>query len=116
MLKTVQHHNLMVVDLTENVSVSTKFSKENHAALRSGFVGCPANPRWNATKFCAWKTGRQWRSALAQGTMMVRTEDCMLVQASETESCADDELPRSRQFQFNLGRFPERFFARFQIA
>ncbi|AFZ34878.1 hypothetical protein Sta7437_1311 [Stanieria cyanosphaera PCC 7437] len=95
MLKTVKHDNLMVVNLTENVSVSTKILKENHAALRSGFVGCPPNPRWNATKFCAWRTGRQWRTALAQGTMMVRAEDCMLVQASEKESCSDDELPGS---------------------
>ncbi|GAB4244258.1 MAG: hypothetical protein Kow0049_34070 [Stanieria sp.] len=95
MLKTVKNHNLMVVNLTENVSVSTKISKENHAALRSGFVGCPPNPRWNATKFCAWRTGRQWRTALAQGTMMIRAEDCMLVQASEKESCSDEELPGS---------------------
>jgi hypothetical protein len=115
MLKTVKHHNLMVVDLTETVSVSTKISKENHAALRSGFVGCPPNPRWNATKFCAWKTGRQWRTALAQGTMMIRTEDCMLVPAKEKESSSDEELPSSIR-KINFSKLSERLPNISQIA
>jgi hypothetical protein len=95
MLKKSKSPNLIVVDLTEKVSVSTTISKENHAALRSGFVGCPANPRWSTTKFCAWRTGRQWRTALAQGTMVVRADDSMLVPATEQDILPEDELPAS---------------------
>lgn len=73
----------MVVDLTENVLVNTLIPSTNHPALRSGFAGYPANPRWNVAKFHAWKTGRQLRAALAQGKMIVRSTDSMLVPVAE---------------------------------
>jgi hypothetical protein len=95
MLKRDNHSNLMVVDLTDKVSVSTAVPRANHAALRSGFVGYPANPRWNVTKFCAWRTGRQWREALAQGKMIVRRTDSMLVPATDKGDSQEDELPSS---------------------
>ncbi len=69
----------MVIDLTENVFFHTSLPSVNHAALRSGFVGYPVNPRWNVAKFQAWRTGRQLREALTQGEMMVRSTDSMLV-------------------------------------
>ncbi|MBR8828921.1 MAG: hypothetical protein DSM107014_13650 [Gomphosphaeria aponina SAG 52.96 = DSM 107014] len=78
-----KHHNLMLVDLKEDVLVTTSIPPENHAALRSGFAGYPANPRWNASKFCAWKTGCHWRKALIQGEMVIRPTDSMLVPACE---------------------------------
>ncbi len=95
MLKRDNHSNLMVVDLTDKVSVSTGVPRENHAALRSGFVGYPANPRWNVTKFCAWRTGRQWREALAQGKMVIRRTDSMLIPAKEPGDSQEEELPSS---------------------
>lgn len=85
----------MVVDLTDKVVASTKIAPENHSALRSGFVGFPPNPRWSTVKFCAWRTGRQWRDALAQGTMIVRKADSMLVPALEIEVSSEEEEPPS---------------------
>ncbi len=93
MLKTLQHRNLKMVDLSTNVSVFTAIAQENHAALRSGFAGCPANPRWNVSKFHAWKTGRQLRTDLAQGRMVVRSHDGMLVPVTGQEESLDDKPP-----------------------
>lgn len=76
--------NLVVVDLTDQISVSTPIPQENHAALRSGFAKCPANPRWSTSKFRAWKTGWQLREALAQGKATVRATDSMLIPVLET--------------------------------
>ena len=74
----------MVVDLTDNLSVNTIIPRENHAALRAGFSGYPANPRWNTSKYLAWKTGAMLRESLARGTMVVR--DSMLVAAIDQEN------------------------------
>ena len=94
--KPIQNRHLMVVDLTDKVSAATNIARENHAALRSGFVGFPPNPRWNTIKFCAWRTGCQWRDALARGTMTIRTTDSMLVPTLEAEvSSEEEELPSS---------------------
>lgn len=92
MSQTVTLRNLMVVELTENVLVKTTIPSESHPALRSGFAGYPANPRWNASKFCAWRTGCIWRKALAQGEMVVRQSDSMLVPACEIEENLTEEL------------------------
>ncbi|MEB3273424.1 MAG: hypothetical protein VKJ85_06535 [Prochlorothrix sp.] len=69
----------VVIELAHGVVARTSVAPMNHSALRSGFAGQPANPRWNASKVVAWKTGRQWRSALARGEMIVRPSDSMLV-------------------------------------
>lgn len=97
MSKTLKERNFMVVDLTENVLVRTLIPSSNHAALRSGFAGYPVNPRWNATKFQAWKTGRQWREALARNEMVVRSTDSMLVPTQDAETKVDN-LPLSQRF------------------
>lgn len=73
----------MMVELTEKVFVSTPIACTNHPALRSGFAGYPANPRWNAAKYQAWRIGRQWREALASGKMVIRSSDSMLVPAND---------------------------------
>jgi hypothetical protein len=83
----------MVVDLTDNLSVNTIIPKENHAALRAGFSGYPANPRWNTSKYLAWKTGAMWRESLAQGRMAVR--DSMLVTATDRENEIQAQLSGS---------------------
>lgn len=72
----------VVIELAHGVVARTSIAPINHSALRSGFAGQPANPRWNAAKVVAWKTGRQWRSALARGEMTVRPSDSMLIEAS----------------------------------
>lgn len=101
MLKPIQNRNLMVVDLTEKVIASTNIARENHAALRAGFVGFPPNPRWSISKFCAWRTGCQWRDALTKGTMIVRTTDSMLVPALETEIYSEEEEPPGSNYRKN---------------
>lgn len=88
MSKTLHQCNLMVVDLTDNLSVHTVIPRENHAALRAGFSGYPANPRWNTSKYRAWKIGAGWRESLAQGEMTIR--DSMLV-ATLTENSSPPE-------------------------
>ncbi len=92
----------MVVDLTDNVLVNTPIPSAHHAALRSGFAGYPANPRWNATKYKAWKIGREWREALARGEMVVRSTDSMLVPAIQPEETEENlEKPlNSSQWRF----------------
>ncbi len=85
MLNALQNRNLNVVDLSEGVWLRTAILPENHAALRSGFAGYPANPRWTVSKFHAWKTGRQLREGLHQGTMVVRSADSLLVPTAEGE-------------------------------
>lgn len=75
-----------VVDLSEGIFIRTPIPSSNHAALRSGFAGLPANPRWTVDKFRAWKTGRQLRDLLVRKEMIVRHSDSMLVLAtSQTE-------------------------------
>lgn len=75
-----------IAELTPGVFVRTSISVVNHAALRAGFAGYTVNPRWNASKFHAWKTGRQWRNALDSQEMVIRKADAMLVCASEGSS------------------------------
>lgn len=98
MSNTLKHHNLMVVDLADGILVRTDICSSHLPALRSGFAGYPANPRWNAVKFHAWKTGRQMRQAVACGKMIVRSNDSMLVPASEqeSESAGSQSLPVHR--------------------
>ena len=84
-----QNHNLKVVQLTEGILVHTKLKNSYIPALRSGFVGYPVNPRWSGVKFLAWKTGRQWREALVNGEMVVRSTDSILVYV--------DKVPNSEE-------------------
>ena len=90
-----QNQNLKVVKLTEGILVRTQLKSAYIPALRSGFVGYPVNPRWSGVKYLAWKTGRQWREALINGEMVVRSTDSILVSVdevsdSEKESYAVD--------------------------
>ncbi len=89
MTKTMKPCNYPVVELAEGVFVHTGISDANLPALRSGFAGYPANPRWNAVKFHAWKTGRQLRQAVACGEMVVRSTDSMLVPVNHKEETTD---------------------------
>lgn len=73
-----------VVDLSKDILLRTTIPLDNHAALRSGFVGYPINPRWNINKVRAWKTGRQLRQALQEGEMIIRSSDSMLVPTNST--------------------------------
>ncbi len=78
--------NFTVVDLAEGILVGSLMPKENLPALRSGFAGYPANPRWNIIKYRAWKMGRQLRQSLDEGDLVVRSTDFMLVPAPESSS------------------------------
>lgn len=78
MLKTLKPEQAPVVKLSTDVSVRTTIPESHYPALRSGFEGYPPNPRWNVSKFRAWKTGQQWRNDLKEGKMKVR-RDRMLV-------------------------------------
>jgi hypothetical protein len=83
MIQTANSRNVVVIELINGVLVKTAIPPVNHSALRSGFAGYPANPRWSATKIVAWKTGRQWREALARGEMVVRQSDSMLLKVQD---------------------------------
>ncbi|MDB9313324.1 hypothetical protein PN462_09455 [Spirulina sp. CS-785/01] len=67
-----------IIELSDNVKVQTEIKTENVPALRAGFAGYPRNPRWNATKFYAWKTGCQWRNALDTGEMTICSDNAVL--------------------------------------
>lgn len=92
MFKTLNHDHLTTVELEQGVLLQTPIPTSHLPALRSGFAGYPANPRWTAAKFHAWKTGRQLRQAVACGQMVVRASDSMLVPAQAREE-ANDEPP-----------------------
>jgi hypothetical protein len=94
MVKLQQNHSKKV-QLSENVMVLTLLDDNCIPALRAGFAGYTANPRWNAVKFHAWKTGRQWRQAYSQGTMVVRSTDSLLVPLEEAEISGVDETKQS---------------------
>jgi hypothetical protein len=93
MLRALNPRNPNVVDLTDKVSVRTAILQEHHPAMRCGFAGYPANPRWSVSKYQAWKTGRQLREALAQGLMVVRQSDSLLVPISEEAEMVEDKPP-----------------------
>ncbi|MBF2078935.1 MAG: hypothetical protein IGR76_10565 [Synechococcales cyanobacterium T60_A2020_003] len=95
MANAVTKTNLVTVEIAEGVFARTSIAPENHSALRAGFGGYTANPRWNATKFLAWKTGRQWRAAVANHEMMVRSSDSMLVPVVPSDAAVEEE-PSSR--------------------
>ncbi len=83
MSKDPKHFCPIKVDLADNIWLCTDIPQDNHAALRSGFAGYPANPRWTVSKFKAWKTGRRLREALSDGSMAVRQTDSLLVPISD---------------------------------
>jgi hypothetical protein len=80
-----QQDHLLIVDLADNIMAQTTIPIAHHAALRAGFAGYPPNPRWNVSKFQAWKTGQKWQEALQKGEMIIRTHDQMLVEKTEQE-------------------------------
>lgn len=102
MPKTLENGNFMAVDLAEGIMLKTLIAEDNLPALRSGFAGYPANPRWNAVKIQAWKTGRQLREALACGEMVVRPADSMLIPASDREG-AREKQAIAPQFKPQMG-------------
>ncbi len=89
MAKNLQNRNFTVVELAQGIFVQTPIPPENHSALRAGFAGYTANPRWGANKFLAWKMGRQWRSALDRQEMVVRAHDAMLIPRQQAEQNPD---------------------------
>jgi hypothetical protein len=118
MFKTGLDQPSRIVQLSDQIKVETDFRETHLPALRSGFAGYPANPRWNGSKFVAWKTGRHWRQALQTGTVVVRQSDSMLVvagdecQATEgTTSTTDDVDSRPLLACFNFANQIMRFYA-----
>ncbi|MGB3236697.1 MAG: hypothetical protein WBB29_00275 [Geitlerinemataceae cyanobacterium] len=98
MLISRSQHPISTIELTPGIYLQTVFPQEYIPALRSGFSLYPANPRWNALKFQAWKIGRQLRQAHDRGTLMVKSGDRTFLlsdcPASLTESRPDLELSR----------------------
>jgi len=78
-MTNVTNSRVQLVELDEDTLVNTSIPISHHAALRAGFAGYTANPRWSATKFQAWQVGRTWRQALRRGEMTVRDGDRVLV-------------------------------------
>lgn len=107
MLKQNQH-NLIVVELSEGIKVSTSITSDCIPALRSGFASYPANPRWNALKYYAWKTGRQWRLAFNSGNMVVKAGFLVLnelpSQDKTTELDPAAVEPRQWAYESSIGK------------
>ncbi|WP_293074298.1 hypothetical protein [Okeania sp. SIO3B5] len=93
MFKQDRQH-LKVVKLEEGILVQTQLKSAYIPALRSGFAGYPVNPRWSGVKYYAWKTGKQWRQALLNGEMVVRSSDSMLVSIVEIKNEEKSDLVR----------------------
>ena len=52
------------IELSPGIEIQALVPKEHIPALRAGFALFPANPRWSALKFQAWKSGRRLRQAV----------------------------------------------------
>lgn len=102
MARAINRSNLLLVELDEGVLAKTSIPSENHAALRAGFAGYTSNPRWCASKFVAWRTGRAWRDALESGRLAVRPDDCMLVPSHEMTPKAAIPRPKKSSFFSHL--------------
>lgn len=98
MSQAIQCDRRAVVELAKGVFVQTSIPSTHHSALRSGFAGYPANPRWSVTKFRAWRAGQQWRRALDSQQMVVREADSLLVPTAEAQatSTATTTTPDSK--------------------
>ena len=94
-----QNHNLKVVKLTEGILVHTQLKSSYIPALRSGFAGYPINPRWNGVKYSAWKTGKQWRKALTNGEMVVRSTDSILVSVNQVSDSEEGSYALQWDYQ-----------------
>lgn len=92
MAKAIGRSNLKLVELDKGVLAKTAIPSDNHAALRAGFAGFTSNPRWCASKFVAWRTGKAWKQALEAGQLAVRSTDSLLVPADE--AVVPDEQPQ----------------------
>ncbi|MFP4008363.1 MAG: hypothetical protein ACLFV6_10225 [Spirulinaceae cyanobacterium] len=117
MFKMGVTHSSRVIQLAENIKVDTDIRDCHLPALRSGFAGYPANPRWDGSKFMTWKMGRQWRNALQMGTVVIRQSDSMLVLADDEQNTdksttKTDKMP-SKSFlsRFDLRNQFVRFYA-----
>lgn len=85
---------LMTIELADGIYAKTSIPVLNHSAVRSGFAGHPVNPRWSATKVVAWKTGREWRQGLSDGTLVVRSTDSLLIPAAELTPRVEQPKPQ----------------------
>ncbi|MEB3213138.1 MAG: hypothetical protein VKL39_17435 [Leptolyngbyaceae bacterium] len=88
MNKATNRSNQKCVELADHVYVKTPIPVENHPALRAGFGGYTANPRWCGSKVMAWRTGKAWRTALREGKLVIRESDQMLVPFAEAHPVA----------------------------
>lgn len=97
MLISRSQHPISAIELTPGIYLQTVFPQEYIPALRSGFSLYPANPRWSALKFQAWKTGRLLRQAHDQGTLRVQLGDRTLVLTDHRDSSPEPapDLERS---------------------
>ncbi len=109
-----QHnHNLKVVKLTEGILVRTQLKSAYIPALRSGFAGYPVNPRWSGVKYSAWKTGREWRKALVNGEMVVRSTDSILVSVNQVPDSEEESYAVQWGYQ---NSFLDNLFKRQQLT
>ena len=114
MSKTLHNRNQMLVDLKSDVLFQTNIPPENHAALRSGFAGYPANPRWNINKFQAWKTGNKLGQALKKGDLVVRSSDSLLVTPKEAHKLQKNHRAFVEPPSLKDEGFPYRLLTRLQ--
>lgn len=69
------------IELSPGIEIQALIPQQHIPALRAGFALFPANPRWSALKFQAWKSGRRLRQALDCGETNVADRNLVLVTA-----------------------------------
>lgn len=84
MAKLIQN-NPQAVELQGKIWIYTHITQENHSALRSGFAGYPANPRWNVNKYRAWKQGIKWREDWKGGLLSLDSSNFQLISREELD-------------------------------
>lgn len=67
------------IELSPGIEIQAFVPKEHIPALRAGFALFPANPRWSALKFQAWKSGRRLRQAVDRGETYVKDRYLVLL-------------------------------------
>jgi hypothetical protein len=117
-----KQYQFVVVELASTVKLRTSIKSTLIPALRCGFAGYPANPRWRADKYCVWKKGRMLRYALKRGKLAIRPTDSMLVMTKapnvEAAPQSAQETPRrwfSHQYLLIL-QFLQRYGSRNQAV
>ncbi|MDY6936045.1 MAG: hypothetical protein SWY16_00135 [Cyanobacteriota bacterium] len=85
-MRNSQHKDAVeTIELSPGIEIHALLPTEHIPAVRAGFALFPANPRWSALKFQAWKSGRRLRQALDRGETNVSDRYLVVVRTERAE-------------------------------